>query len=60
MVPGSADIAIQCEPPFHRLVFIERNRRHVQALQRLAAAAPDRAISVLHQDANIALPDCLD
>lgn len=60
LVPGSAKIALECEPPFHRMVFIEKKPRHVKALQRLAEQAPDRTVDVVAGDANHELPRVLE
>jgi three-Cys-motif partner protein len=49
---GSAQIAIDTKPPFDRLIFIEQKKRHVVALQELAAKYPERSITVLKGDAN--------
>jgi three-Cys-motif partner protein len=59
LVPGSASIAVACQPEFHRLVFIEKNLRKVQALERLRARAHGRDISIIHGEAAQALPACL-
>jgi three-Cys-motif partner protein len=56
MVPGSASIAMTCEPPFHRMVFIEKARSKARALDRLKERAPDRNITVIRGDANAAIP----
>ncbi len=58
-IPGSAAIAIECTPPFHKLVFIEKSRRKVKALQRLKDADSTRDVTVIPDDANKALPACL-
>lgn len=58
-VPGSAFRAIECAPPFHKLVFIEKSKRWTKALERLREAASNRDITVVHGDANRALPSCL-
>jgi three-Cys-motif partner protein len=55
-VPGSASIAMDCKPPFHKMVFIELSAARAQELERLRATAPHRDISVIRDDANIALP----
>lgn len=59
MVPGSAAIALNCEPAFDRMLFIDAKRRHVKALGRLIAAASDRDIRTICGDANVALPELL-
>ena len=58
-VPGSAKIAIECAPPFHKMVFIETGLRKVKALERLGKAATGRSITIIRDDANVALPKCL-
>jgi len=55
-IPGSASIAIECSPPFHRMVFIEKSRRRARALERLKQRAADRRIDIVKDDANVALP----
>lgn len=49
---GSAQIAIDIEPPFDRLVFMERKPRHVAALEALKEKHPTRDITVHRGDAN--------
>jgi three-Cys-motif partner protein len=49
---GSAKIAIDVEPPFDRLIFVEKRRRAVAALNQLRAKFPDRKIDVIAGDAN--------
>jgi len=58
-VPGSASLAIECSPPFHKLVFIEKSKKWAHALERMKAATPTRDITVVHGDANRALPERL-
>ena len=55
-VPGSASIAIDCKPPFHKMVFIEKVANRVRALKKLSQAAKHRDIVVVKDDANIAVP----
>lgn len=43
---GSAKIAIEVQPKFDRLIFIEKNTRHFQALQELKASFPGRNIEI--------------
>lgn len=52
---GSAQIAIEIEPPFDRLVFMEQKPKHVEALEALKAKYPDRDIAVHKGDANTLL-----
>ena len=58
LIPGSASIAIDCKPPFHQIFFIEKKKRHADALRRLKieAAMP---VEVIHGDANSELPPIL-
>lgn len=49
---GSARIALDVEPRFDRLVFIDLNRRHWEALCALRDANPGRNIDVFRGDAN--------
>jgi three-Cys-motif partner protein len=58
-IPGSASIAINCEPKFHRMVFIEKSRKRARALEHLKRQAPDRLITIIRDDANIAVPEQL-
>ncbi|MFI4976465.1 MAG: three-Cys-motif partner protein TcmP [Caulobacterales bacterium] len=52
---GSARIAIETDPPFDRLVFMDVNRRHCAALERLRLEYPERRIDVVRDDANTAI-----
>jgi three-Cys-motif partner protein len=56
---GSAKIAIDVSPPFHRLVFIDSKPRHCAALRELAAQYPNREIVVVEQDANRSIQKAL-
>jgi three-Cys-motif partner protein len=51
-VSGSARLAIEINPPFDRLVLIEKNRRRHAALERLCAEFPKRLIECHQRDAN--------
>lgn len=59
LIPGSASIALNCAPPFHRVFFIEKKKRHVAALKRLANSAAPKWIEVINGDANEHLPEIL-
>jgi len=52
---GSAQIAIDVRPPFDHLIFMDRNKKHCEALRALQANNPDRDIEVLEDDANDAI-----
>lgn len=56
LIPGSASIAADCEPGFHRMVFIEKSVHKARALERLKAVKPHLDIEVVVGDANVALP----
>lgn len=49
---GSAKIALDIEPKFDRLIFMERKPAHCTALEMLKSSHPDRDIHVLNGDAN--------
>lgn len=49
---GSAQIAIDIDPPFDRLIFMEQKPKHVAALEALKAKYPSRDITVHQGDAN--------
>jgi three-Cys-motif partner protein len=55
-IPGSASIAIGCEPNFARMVFIEKSLKRARALEQLKAKASNRRIEIIRSDANSALP----
>jgi three-Cys-motif partner protein len=55
-IVGSAQLAINCNPPFDHLVFIESSRAKVRELNDLKQAAAGRDIEVLQGDANVDLP----
>jgi three-Cys-motif partner protein len=52
---GSAQIAIDVSPPFHRLIFMESKPAHCDALRGLARQFSNRPISVVEGDANRAI-----
>jgi three-Cys-motif partner protein len=56
---GSAKIAIDVEPRFDRLIFVEQKPRAVQALHALRAQHPERDIKVIAGDANQEIPKLL-
>lgn len=58
-IPGSAQIALECRPPFDRAVFIESRKRHAEALRRLKDRESGRAIDIIQGDANAVLPSVL-
>lgn len=56
---GSARIAIDISPPFHRLIFMDMRPKHCAALRELQATNPDRHIDVVPGDANAAIIDLI-
>jgi three-Cys-motif partner protein len=52
---GSAQIAIDVEPPFDWLIFIDQKSRHCAALRQLKNQNPGRKIRVIEGDANEAI-----
>jgi three-Cys-motif partner protein len=53
---GSAKIALDVDPPFDNLVFVEKRRQAVTALCALRDEHPGRAIEVIAGDANVEIP----
>lgn len=49
---GSVMKALQVDPPFHKLAFIEGHRGRFQSLEAVRAAHPERGIVCLNGDAN--------
>ena len=54
---GSARIALSIRPPFDRYIFIEQSPARASELSELAAGYSESDISILEQDANIALTE---
>lgn len=52
---GSARIAVDVQPPFDFVVFIENKASYAAALRELAANYPHRRITIVRDDANEAL-----
>jgi len=52
---GSARLALEVEPPFHRYVFIERVSRRASELAALKSDFPSRSIEIINADANDAI-----
>lgn len=57
---GSARIAIDVEPHFDRLIFIDKNPKHCLALKDLKRANAARNIDIFEEDANTAIKQILD
>jgi three-Cys-motif partner protein len=58
-VQGSASIALDCAPPFHKLFFVEKIASRARALRKLAQRAQGRNISIVQGDANVEVPTYL-
>jgi len=54
---GSVRRALEVEPPFHHYVFIEWDRVKCEELAALRDEFPNRDISIVNEDANVALLD---
>ena len=52
---GSARIAIEIQPPFDHITFIDRDPKHCDALRALVAAHPNRDISIEEGEATATL-----
>jgi three-Cys-motif partner protein len=52
---GSARIALEVDPPFHRYVLIERASRRASELSELVSEFPGRKIEIINDDANDAI-----
>ncbi len=52
---GSARIALECEPSFHRFIFIEKAAKNVDALEALKVEFPKLDVEIRRTDANIEL-----
>lgn len=55
--PGSARIALETDPPFHRIVLIERHGKRFAELQKLCSRHPGIAVDLRQGDANEAIVD---
>lgn len=56
---GSARIALEVEPHFDRVVFMERKKVYCLALQRLKEQYPGRSIDIVRGDANQTIVDAI-
>ena len=54
---GSARLALEVEPPFHRYVLIERGTKRASELAELKSEFPSRQVSIVNADANEAIAD---
>jgi three-Cys-motif partner protein len=57
VMKGSARLALEVEPPFHRYILIERVTRRASELVALRDEFPNRNIDVINADANDAIAD---
>lgn len=58
-IPGSAWLALECKPPFHRLLFIEKAPSKAKQLRQLLEYFPGRNSVIEEGDANTLLPSYL-
>lgn len=54
---GSARLALEVEPPFHRYILIERATRRASELTVLQTEFPNRNIEIINDDANNAIAE---
>lgn len=62
-VEGSAKVALQVQPPFHKYIFIEKDPKKVSSLAALRTEFPELAnnIAIINEEANEYLQDlCLN
>lgn len=59
LLKGSAKLALEVEPPFHRFVFVETDAAKISELQALKTKHPEKAdqIDIVRADANEFLQD---
>ncbi len=58
-IAGSAKLALETEPTFSQVVFIEKNKKRFEHLIRLKNAFPSASIDVYRDDCNVILPKIL-
>lgn len=51
-IPGSAKIALELDPGFHRYYFVDSNRKHVQNLDQLVQNYPGKKVEIVQSDCN--------
>jgi three-Cys-motif partner protein len=54
---GSARLALEVEPPFHRYILIERATRRASELTALKTEFPSRNVEIINADANDAIAE---
>lgn len=54
---GSAQIALELDPPFKRYIFIENNPQFVQELRNLSSRFADKTVQIVQRDSNDFLQD---
>ena len=52
---GSVKRALEVDPPFDKYVFVEKDAKKCTELEAIAADFPGRRVTVLNEDANVAL-----
>ncbi|KQT03302.1 MULTISPECIES: three-Cys-motif partner protein TcmP [unclassified Rhizobium] len=57
---GSARIALDIEPAFNRVIFMEKKKAYCKALERLREQYPGRRIDIVRGDANTAIESEID
>jgi len=59
LLDGSASIALRIQPPFTKYIFIEKEQKRFEQLQKLRTEFPDLAnrISLINEDCNAYLQD---
>lgn len=59
---GSARIALETQPPFHRYILIEKSPRRIEALEDLRSEFSDyeKNIEIINDDANAAIREICD
>ncbi len=58
MLKGSPSIALDVDDrPFDRLIFIDTDPEHIEALGELKISSPTRSITIVQEDANLAIPE---
>jgi len=56
-IDGSARIALQATPPFDKYIFIDKDEKHINALNSLISEHPEKYIHVYNDDANLRIVD---
>lgn len=51
-IPGSAKLALDLDPGFHKYFFIEKKPEHVKMLEKTAREYPEKCVQILQDDCN--------